>query len=146
MKRVLLTGATGFIGVRTASLLLKRGFEIYALGRTPPRDENIRFCRCDILNLDAAGVAAAQIKATHLLHLAWDVTSGRYWEAPENFNWASASLHLVRAFAEAGGMRAVLAGTCAEYQWGAPRFFEMETPCIPATLLRHGEGYAAPPS
>lgn len=134
MKRVLLTGATGFIGVPTAPILLDRGYEVHAIGRRAPRDENVRFRRCDIFDIEATRSATAEIQATHLLHLAWDVTPGRYWEAAENLDWVSASLHLVRAFAEAGGGRAVFAGTCAEYQWGTPRFFEMETPRIPRTL------------
>jgi nucleoside-diphosphate-sugar epimerase len=134
MKRVLVTGATGFIGVRAALLLLKRGYEVHALGRKPPQDENVKFHRCDVLDLEAVRAAIPEIRATHLLHLAWDVTPGRYWQAAENVDWAKASLHLMHAFAAAGGGRAVFAGTCAEYQWGAPRFFELQTPCMPATL------------
>jgi nucleoside-diphosphate-sugar epimerase len=134
MKRVLVTGATGFIGARAAALLLARGYEVHAIGRTPPQDENIKFHRADVLNVEALRAVVAHVQATHLLHLAWDVTPGRYWQAAENLDWVSASLHLLNAFAAAGGQRAVAAGTCAEYQWGTPRFFEMETPCIPATL------------
>jgi nucleoside-diphosphate-sugar epimerase len=134
MKRFLLTGATGFIGVRAAAALRARGYEIHAVGRTAPRDETVKFHRCDILDVEATRANVAGVEATHLLHLAWDVTTGRYWAAPENLDWVSASLHLVKAFAAAGGKRAVFAGTCAEYQWGAPRFLETETPCVPATL------------
>lgn len=151
MKRVLVTGATGFVGAPATSFLFDRGFEVHALGRTPPLNERIRFQRCDILDIKAARAAVAEVRATHLLHLAWDVTPGRYWEAPENIDWVSASLHLVRAFAKAGGRRAVFAGTCAEYQWGAPRFFETKTPCVPATpygtakdtLRRQVEAYSS---
>jgi nucleoside-diphosphate-sugar epimerase len=134
MKRVLLTGATGFIGLRAATVLRERGYEVHAVGRTPPRDENIEFHRCNILDVGTVCARVAEVRASHLLHLAWDVTPGRYWAAAENLDWVSASLHLVRAFAAAGGNRAVFAGTCAEYQWGAPRFLETETPCVPATL------------
>ena len=35
MKRVLLTGASGFIGSYAVAALAERGFDIHAVGRTP---------------------------------------------------------------------------------------------------------------
>ncbi|MGP0061586.1 MAG: NAD-dependent epimerase/dehydratase family protein [Beijerinckiaceae bacterium] len=134
MKKILVTGATGFIGARATEFLLARGYEVHVVGRTPPHDDHVKFHAADVLNGEAMCAVAANVRATHLLHLAWDVTPGRYWKAPENLDWVNASLTLIRAFASAGGQRAVFAGTCAEYQWGAPRFSELETPCMPATL------------
>jgi nucleoside-diphosphate-sugar epimerase len=134
MKRVLVTGATGFIGARAVPLLRARGYEVHAIGRTRPEDRDLEFHSADLLDADAVRAVTLKIRATHLLHLAWDVTPGRYWRASENLDWVSASLQLARAFEAAGGRRAVFAGTCAEYQWGAPRFFEATTPCVPATL------------
>jgi nucleoside-diphosphate-sugar epimerase len=134
MKRVLVTGAAGFIGTRAAAHLLAKGYEVHAIGRTRPRDDRIRFHLADILDIDATRKVMADFQATHLLHLAWNVTPGQYWTAPDNLDWVSASLHLARAFVAAGGKRAVFAGTCSEYQWGSPRFFEMQTPCVPSTL------------
>jgi len=40
---------------------------------------------------------------------------GRFWSSLENVRWAEASLGLIRRFAEAGGRRAVVAGSCDEY-------------------------------
>jgi nucleoside-diphosphate-sugar epimerase len=134
MKRVLVTGATGFIGTRTLTFLHERDYEVHVIGRTPPQSDTIIFHKADILNPEATRAVVAQVQATHLLHLAWDVTPGRYWQSADNLNWVSASLQLVRAFAEVGGQRAVISGTCAEYQWGQARFLESETPCIPVTL------------
>jgi nucleoside-diphosphate-sugar epimerase len=133
MKRVLVTGATGFIGARTTSLLAARGFEVHVVGRSRPVDQ-VEFHQADILRLDELRTAVAKIQASHLLHLAWEVSPGRFWRAPENLDWVCASLQLLRGFAEAGGRRAVIAGTCAEYKWGEPRFFEKKTPCEPVTL------------
>ena len=61
---------------------------------------------------------------------------GRFWTAPENVRWVEASLALLRAFADAGGRRAVIAGTSAEYDWTprSERFHEERTPLRPATL------------
>jgi nucleoside-diphosphate-sugar epimerase len=69
-----------------------------------------------------------------------------------NLDWVGATLRLLRAFAEAGGRRAVLAGSCAEYAWGeAGPLREDASPLRPATLYgacKHAtrlaaEGYAA---
>ena len=72
---------------------------------------------------------------THLLHLAWYAEHGPFWTSTENLRWAAATIALVQAFAERGGRRAVLAGTCAEYRWGEPGpCVEGVTPLEPATL------------
>ncbi|WP_020176001.1 NAD-dependent epimerase/dehydratase family protein [Methyloferula stellata] len=134
MKRVLVTGAAGFIGTRATAHLLAKGYEVHAIGRTRPHDDRITFHFADILDIDATRKVMADLQATHLLHLAWNVTPGQYWTAAVNLDWVGASLHLVKAFVMAGGQRAVFAGTCSEYQWGSPRFFELQTPCIPATF------------
>jgi len=134
MKRILVTGATGFIGARAVAHLLAKGYDVYAAGHTPPQDSRIKFHTADVLNIGAMRAAVETIQATHLLHLAWNVTPGHYWKAPDNLDWVSATLHLARAFVSAGGQRAVFAGTCAEYLWGPSRFYEMQTPCAPASL------------
>ena len=56
-------------------------------------------------------------RPTHLLHFAWIATPGLYWHSEENYRWLSASQHLLAAFARGGGVRAVMAGSCAEYDW-----------------------------
>jgi nucleoside-diphosphate-sugar epimerase len=40
-----------------------------------------------------------------------------YWTSEDNYRWLAASRHLLRAFRAQGGERAVLAGSCAEYDW-----------------------------
>ena len=133
MKRVLVTGAGGFIGRQTLEPLRARGFEVHTAGRAQG---------VDLLTPGAAAAAVAGARPTHLLHLAWYAEHGRFWTAPENLAWVGASLELLRAFAEAGGQRAVVAGTCAEYAWGADgRCAEGRTPLAPATLYgaaKHG--------
>ena len=61
---------------------------------------------------------------------------GTYWTSLENFRWVRASLDLFGAFAEHGGQRIVVAGTCAEYDWatGDELCTEASTPLAPATF------------
>jgi nucleoside-diphosphate-sugar epimerase len=134
VKRVLLTGASGFIGNHAIAALAERGFEVHAVGRTAPDDARVTFHRVDLLDGEAAREVVRNVAATHFLHFAWHVEPGRFWDAPDNLDWAGATLLLLRAFAESGGRRAVLAGSCAEYEWGGERLVEGVTPCAPATL------------
>jgi len=74
------------------------------------------------------------VRPEDLLHLAWDVTHGSYWQSLENLRWVKASLSLLQAFIDAGGQRAVMAGSCAEYDWHYGYCTEEITPLRPATL------------
>ncbi len=134
MHRVLLTGATGFVGRHVRAALLAAGYEVCAIGRTDPAHAGVAFEAADLLDAASRRRAVARAGASHLLHLAWIADPGIYWRSPLNLDWAAASLDLLRCFHEAGGTRAVMAGSCAEYAWGAPRFTEGVTPCRPATL------------
>lgn len=136
MHRLLVTGSTGFLGapcVRLAS----GGYEVHAAGRGPGRGvpSGVHFHHCDLLAPRAATRLIEGVRPTHLLHLAWVVTPGACWESPENHRWVAASQELLLAFARCSGSRAVVAGSCAEYDWsgasGACR--EGETPTHPST-------------
>jgi nucleoside-diphosphate-sugar epimerase len=134
-RRVLVTGASGFIGRNALSPLREHGFEVHVAGRVPPDDPSVTFHPANLLiQSDALRIVHAA-RASHLLHLAWDTEPGRFWNAPINLDWVGASLALVRAFSEAGGGRAVLAGTCAEYRWdGEAPLDEKRSELAPATL------------
>jgi nucleoside-diphosphate-sugar epimerase len=127
VKRVLVTGGGGLIGRHTAPALRARGFDVHAVGR---RDADLH---------DAAAVDAllARVRPTHLLHLAWVTAHGSYWASPENDRWVESSLRLVRRFHEGGGRRAVIAGTCAEYDWSDAVCTESATRLAPTS--RYGQ-------
>jgi nucleoside-diphosphate-sugar epimerase len=137
MARVLVTGASGFVGRQAVPILVARGHEVIAVGRpdaemAPP--EGVRFAICDLLREGSAAELIATCRPSHLLHLAWNVTPGRFWTDPDNLDWVSTSLRLFRAFAEQGGQRFVGIGSCAEYDWSHDFLRENETPLKPQTL------------
>jgi nucleoside-diphosphate-sugar epimerase len=115
--RVLLTGGSGFVGARAVAPLLAAGWEVHALGRRVEQAEGVIWHEVDLLDERASVRVVAEVGAERLLHLAWYTEHGRFWNAPENLDWLAASVRLLRAFAEVGGRRAVIAGTCAEYDW-----------------------------
>lgn len=135
MTRLLVTGATGFLGAPTVRLARAHA-EVHAAGRAlrEPLPPGVRFHRCDLLAPGAADALVAAVRPTHLIHLAWLVTPGGVWTSPDNHRWAGASRRLLLAFARHGGARAVLAGTCAEYDWSAAGVCrEADTPARPHT-------------
>lgn len=136
--RVLLTGGSGFIGSRAIAPLLAVGFEVHALARTPGASADVTWHELDLLDERATADVVADVAAEHLLHFAWYTEHGRFWSAPENLDWVAASVRLLRAFADAGGRRAVLAGTCAEYDWAdaGERCSELAAGAHAATHLR----------
>ncbi len=132
--RILVTGATGFVGAAAARALLARGAEVHgttASGRAGP--PGMVAHRCDLLDDAAIAALIARLRPTHLLHAAWDVTHGAYWTAPANLDWLAAGARLLRRFLDAGGQRAVGVGSCAEYAWTAERYTEATAPLAPAT-------------
>lgn len=124
--RVLVTGASGFVGRQAVPALREAGFEVL----TPARRD------ADLLDPAAARRLVLEVEPEYLLHLAWDVTPGKYWESPGNRLWVETTRALARAFGEAGGRRFVGAGTCAEYDWtsGDGLCVPGATPLKPATL------------
>ena len=137
-RRVLVTGASGFIGRHALEPLLHQNFEVHAVARSarpldaPPQ---VHWHRADLLAASEQDALLAQLAPTHLLHLAWYAEPGRFWTSAENLRWAAATITLVHAFAGYGGRRAVIAGTCAEYRWGDPGLcIEGVTPLEPTTL------------
>jgi len=135
-RRVLLTGATGFIGRNCIAPLVSRGFEVIAVcnSRTPDTIEGVRWVQADLLAAGASRRLIEQTRPTHLLHLAWYVEPGKMITSPDNLAWVCASLEMLRAFHEAGGQRCVFGGSCYEYDWRHGYCVEGLTPLTPDTL------------
>jgi nucleoside-diphosphate-sugar epimerase len=140
VKRVLVTGGSGFVGTHSLSLLVDRGYEVHASysRRRGPQLTEIAWHQADLLDGDQTAALVEAVAPTHLLHFAWYAEPGAYWHSEQNLRWVEASLRLLRAFASNGGKRAVLAGSCAEYDWSDAGWdgvcSEDVTPLRPATL------------
>ena len=137
MKRLLITGAGGFLGRHCLSALSKEDYEVHATSRTPKAaclTKRASWHECDLLSRGASARLLVRLRPTHLLHLAWYAVPGSFWEAPENYEWVRASKELTEAFAANGGERVVGAGTCAEYGLHSGECLESATPLNPASL------------
>lgn len=133
--RVLVTGAAGFIGRWAVAALREQGFDVHAVGR--PMRPGIENChQADLLDAQARRVLIRTVKPDYLLHAAWFTGHGRFWTAPQNADWLAASLDLLAEFAASGGQRAVIVGSCAEYDWAGSDTepWREDRLCQPATL------------
>jgi nucleoside-diphosphate-sugar epimerase len=136
LKRVLITGATGFIGRQCLPMLNQRLFEVHAVVSGSPREEvpGVIWHQANLLDKRQLSDLVEEIAPNHLLHLAWYTRPREYWTSDVNLEWVSASLELFRLFTARGGERAVFAGSCAEYDWRFGYCEENVTPLAPATL------------
>lgn len=133
--KVLVTGASGFIGRQCLPLLCSKGYEVHALCRRQPiPTANVNWHKADLLEKSSTLEILGRVRPEYLLHLAWYTAPGKFRNAPENTQWVEAGRELLSAFAEHGGKRAVVAGTCAEYDWSAGECKEDVTPLRPASL------------
>ena len=138
MSRVLLTGATGFIGRHALIALAEAGHQVHAVARRRgPDTPGVIWHEVDLLS---GCEIVAEVQPEVLVHLAWYAEHGKFWSSVENVRWVEASLALLRKFADAGGRRAVMAGSCAEYEFSRELYPE-SAPLRPASLYgaaKHG--------
>ncbi len=130
-KRVLITGACGFIGRWSVAPLLRKGYEVHTVlsgaGTAPVELHGATPHVADLLDELQVEALLARVLPTHLLHFAWIATPGVYWQSADNFRWRAASEHLLRRFRSLGGIRAVMAGSCAEYDWSTGGVFDEQS-------------------
>ncbi len=144
MKRVFVTGGSGFVGRACLSELTARGFEIHATTRGAPLNSaRTQWHQVDLGKPADIGSLLLRVQPTHLLHLAWCAKPGSFWTSPENLDWLDRSIGLFQAFSQCGGKRIVATGSCAEYDWSTGVCHEVTTPCRPSTLYGRAKLAAA---
>ncbi len=126
--KVLLTGATGFIGSHVARELLRRGHEVHASVRPGSDRRRLREIEPRIAFHEGA-MDSVPVEADVAIHLAWYAVPGKYLTAPENRDCLEASRRLL---ARLRG-RAVFAGTCFEFELTEKPLRE-DSPTKPLTL------------
>lgn len=133
-RKVLVTGASGFVGQPVVRALVERGYEVHALARTSMSPKNgVIWHEVDLFDAGAVEGLLAAHRFSKLIHLAWYTGKGCHTSL-DNLAWLKASLGLLRAFAENGGECFVGAGTVSEYEYKYGYLTEGITPTHPGTL------------
>ncbi|TCP59803.1 dTDP-6-deoxy-L-talose 4-dehydrogenase (NAD+) [Rhodovulum bhavnagarense] len=118
MTRVLLTGATGFVGRQVLRALRAQGAEVVAVlreGRDLSADLAGVVRSADLFAEDAAAWRRACAGIDAVVHVAWYAEPGKYQHSPRNLDCLAGSLRLAQGAAAAGVRRFVGIGTCFEY-------------------------------
>jgi nucleoside-diphosphate-sugar epimerase len=138
VRRVLVTGARGFVGRHCLPLLAAAGFEVHAVAgptiSTEVGEEVATRHRVDLLDASSTDALLDHVRPTHVLHLAWFAKHGAFWAGLENLRWVGATLHLFQAAAARGVNRFVGCGTCAEYDPAVELCDEASSPLAPVSL------------
>ena len=139
MKKILVTGATGFIGSHCIPLLLERNYEVYAISSKDINIENdipnLKWQKANLLDHNQIRDLMSHIQPTHLLHYAWFCKPGTLASSVEdNLLWVQSSLEILRQFNKYGGKRIVMTGSCNEYDWNYGYCSEFITPKLPNTI------------
>lgn len=126
IEKILITGASGLIGCQCIDKLLKEDIELHGTYNCSENlDSKVIWHKVNLLNLDDAKRIIDEVQPDKLLHLAW-LTSD--FNNIENVQWARTSFELIKHFYETGGKRAVVAGTCFEYDLNYNYLVEDKTP------------------
>lgn len=133
-RRVLVTGGTGFLGRAVIQNLSASGYEVHAVTHSvQPHYANVIWHSADLISCSDSEALISKVEPDALVALAWHMAPGNA-HAAENADWVAPSIALIKAFAASGGRRALVCGSCAEYDWSAPApFLEMETPLNPSS-------------
>jgi nucleoside-diphosphate-sugar epimerase len=127
MKKIIVTGATGFVGSHCLDLLKNKNYQVFAISKSKRQDlDNIKWIEADLFNFLEIDSVMKKTQGDTLLHLAWITTPGVFYESLENNLWVESSLNLIEAFLAQGGKKIVIAGSCAEYDWNKKEMMEDE--------------------
>lgn len=117
MTRLLLTGATGFVGRQVLRALRAQGVKVTATLRPgQPAPEGVTPLRTpDLFAEPAAFWAAACQDHDAVIHVAWYAEPGRYLHAAHNLDCLAGTIRLAQGAAAAGIAHFQGIGTCFEY-------------------------------
>ena len=139
MKRILVTGGTGFVGRQIVRSLSKKDVEITLVVRNGKENvvKDIASVKKIITSQDIFVEnqhwwASACKEIDTVIHAAWYVEPGQYLESEKNTDSLIGSLQLVRGAAYAKVKRFIGVGTCFEYELSASRL-SIQTPLKPLT-------------
>ena len=129
--KILVTGATGFIGRAFCLEAVRRGYRILALTRDPAAQiaPEVEIAVGSLANTPWEQVSRFAPDAA--LHLAWIAEPGVYLNSPENEEWLELSKTWFRRLIDLGVPYIAGTGTCIEYAASNEPLHEERSPLNP---------------
>ena len=137
--RVLLTGATGFVGRQVLRSLRDRGCSVRIVVREESQngfthlDNDLEVVTTtDLFSANDAWYVQVCQDVDTIIHVAWKVEPRTYLQSAKNLDCLVGTLALARGAVAAGVRRFVGIGTCFEYDFSGGKLYE-DTPLRPLT-------------
>jgi nucleoside-diphosphate-sugar epimerase len=138
-KKILITGASGFIGKYLVKSLIKKNHQItvvikkkhgYLFGKKKIKYIFVK----NIFKEKKAWWKNKLKKIDTVVHLAWEAKPPNYQSSRKNIDCLIGSLNIASACIEVNVKKFVGIGTCFEYQMGQKKNLSIKTPLGPKTL------------
>lgn len=138
-RRILITGATGFVGRQVASAIAKQAEYLRLIVRKG-KEHLVECLPCDyeLVNTEDLFSESVEWWASQctgietVIHIAWHTVPGEYLQSPKNLDCLLGSLRLAKGAVQAGVKKFVGIGTCFEYDLSFGHL-SVETPLKPNT-------------
>lgn len=136
-KRVLLTGATGFLGRRVMAEMARRGHDVLCVirrgtaGRLPAGASDV--VESDDIFAESEDWWFERMEGVDLVaHVAWHAGQGDYLHSEGNLDCLVGTTIMAKAVARSGALRFAGVGSCYEYEFGEEDL-TVDSPLNPAT-------------
>lgn len=141
-KKILVTGATGYIGSHVCDELIKKNYDVHAtvFSRVFDSSKNLVSHKLNLMDRKAVSSFFEKNKFDIIIHLAWYV-GPKCQISPLNIEWLESSLHLIKTFWENGGKTVLVSGSMSEYDFSYGWCIEDKTPLNSPSL--YGQTKAA---
>ncbi len=140
MKKILVTGATGFVGRQVIHFLADYDVQLFLVVRKGKErvfhsfPQVVKIITTNDLFAESASWWSTNCHEIDIVvHLAWYTEPGKYLESKTNIDCLIGSLNLAKGATQAGVKRFVGVGTCFEYDL-SDGFVSINTPLNPMSL------------